>query len=453
MTRYALDDYGQVTRVQELGYTDGEGTSDLDTSDGLTTLISYARRTTSDHYIVDRPSLARKLPGLSTSDDASRRLWGQRYYYDGAAAGALQGPGNLTEVERWTENGYERLARYAYYASGNLEHSYGPRGYETDYAYAGPDHLFLASVRNPLGHEVTTAWSNGCQAPARITDANGLETDIDYDAHCREARRTLPTGHVTETNYVDLGDAGAQYVEVRQASASSRDNRDVHRAREHFDGLGQVWKTLRTGLSEDAADYVSVLTAHDARGNVAWRSIPLSQGDPGDGGGLGASQKTQFTYDGRDRLLRTTHANGVREEVAYGTVAITAQDGSPGVRHRQTVIRGATCFDNYGDDRTHCQTTRTLVGGRGWVVRSTVEDPGGTAVGTDDTQHSTSYRHDALGRLVGLVDPRGSAWSYSYDRRGHRTRMNDPDLGVWTMSYDAAGNLTRRTDAKGQVVT
>ena len=447
LTRYHQDDYGNVDRVQELGYVNGEDV-DLDPSDSLTTLIDYAARITDEYYITDRPTIARKLPGVRTQDDAGARLWGRRFNYEGQDDGVLRAPGNLTKVQIWTGGGYDVLARYAYYPSGNLEHSYDARGAETDYAYDGPDYILLREVRNPLGHTAQTAWYNGCQVPEWTQDANGLKTRYAYDAFCRETSRTLPTGHTISTAYRNIGDPTEQYVRTSQPSGSSDSNRNTTTERTYLDGLGRPWRTARSGTEETESGLIVTLSGWDARGNLAWTSIPLAWGDAANGTGTPPdSKRTRFAYDDRDRLTRTTHANGAEERLAYETGTITVAGGAQ-PRHRVTVASSPECHDTATSPP--CQRVRTIVGGRGWTVRQVVEDPQSQAVDTDATAHVTKWRHDALGRLVGIEDPRGSTWSYSYDGRGNRTVSDDPDLGRWTMAYDDAGNLTRQTDAKGQ---
>ncbi|WP_197491989.1 RHS repeat domain-containing protein [Rhizobium bangladeshense] len=56
--------------------------------------------------------------------------------------------------------------------------------------------------------------------------------------------------------------------------------------------------------------------------------------------------------------------------------------------------------------------------------------------------------YDALGRLLGVRDPKGAQWTYTYDLLGNRLTASDPDLGNWSYEYDDAGRLIRQTDAR-----
>ncbi|MDP3224540.1 MAG: RHS repeat domain-containing protein, partial [Rubrivivax sp.] len=59
----------------------------------------------------------------------------------------------------------------------------------------------LSSVVNALGHQVTYSNYNGLGRPQRITDANGVSTDLGYDAkgNLTSAAQLLPSGTRTTT--------------------------------------------------------------------------------------------------------------------------------------------------------------------------------------------------------------------------------------------------------------
>ena len=75
----------------------------------------------------------------------------------------------------------------------------------------------------------------------------------------------------------------------------------------------------------------------------------------------------------------------------------------------------------------------------------------------------TTYRYDAVGQLVRVVDPLGYAWNYEHDAAGRLTKATGPVVSpaadathrrpVWEYVHDAAGNLTQSTDPEGHGTT
>lgn len=147
----------------------------------------------------------------------------------------------------WSDAGYRQAATYEYDARGNVTKEIGPRaGQVTTHTYGGPHSLFRTSTTNALGQVRSWTWDTASgQAPLTSVDVNGLTTATAYDVFCREALRTLPTNHHIATDYQNLGDPAAQYIETRAQSAATGNPNTISRT--YFDGFGQVWKTTRTG--------------------------------------------------------------------------------------------------------------------------------------------------------------------------------------------------------------
>lgn len=98
-----------------------------------------------------------------------------------------------------------------------------------------------------MGQVQTWTWDANCQSPLTSVDANGLVTSFAYDFFCREISKTLPDGHVIGTAYRNFGDPDAQYIEVNEDSAAS--GAPIKFSRNYFDGLGETYKTARTGTT------------------------------------------------------------------------------------------------------------------------------------------------------------------------------------------------------------
>lgn len=298
-TTYEINKFGEPVKIRSLGYTTSDGTIDEDDSDSLVTAFEY--EPDFDRYIVNKPIKIQSIAGPGYTTDPAKRLRSLLLGYDVR--------GNLTSVMEWSDAGYRQAATYEYDARGNVTKEIGPRaGQVTTHTYGGPHSLFRTSTTNPLGQVRSWTWDTACQAPLTSVDVNGLTTATAYDVFCREALRTLPTNHHIATDYQNLGDPAAQYIETRAQSAATGNPNTISRT--YFDGFGQVWKTTRTGASSASADLITTVSHYDERGNLDWKSVPLLGLNPA----VPGSERTAYEYDGLDRLIRTRYADGAERQ-------------------------------------------------------------------------------------------------------------------------------------------
>ncbi|MCG8454665.1 MAG: FG-GAP-like repeat-containing protein, partial [Holophagales bacterium] len=73
-----------------------------------------------------------------------------------------------------------------------------------------------------------------------------------------------------------------------------------------------------------------------------------------------------------------------------------------------------------------------------------------SAVTFSNTEATTCFDHDRLGRPTGLTDPIGAASSAELNSLDHPYAATDADLGARSACYDSAGRTSVRTDALGQ---
>ncbi|MFN6008267.1 MAG: toxin TcdB middle/N-terminal domain-containing protein, partial [Paracoccaceae bacterium] len=451
-TTRAFDAFGQIIRETNLGFTTG-GTN-LDPSDDVTTTMGYVPNLTA--YIVDRPNFRREEAGIATTAALTDDLSYAAMSYDGAAANT-NAPinGNLTKVEEWTGTTASLTLRTAklltYDAWGNVLTETDARaaasgtGPTASYTYDTARRLFRLSTTNALGQVETVAWNTLCQAPATITDLNLRVTTKTYDTFCRETRTDLPGGQYQITRYVSFGLPTQQYVERETKSGSSTPGRDLSISREYFDGLARSWAKVQPGTTSAVADGILLLSAYDARSNLAWTSLPLPFANLNTT--PNAAQRTSFTYDGLDRPLDTLLPDGAKRSAAYLTVSLS-QYGGPVLAYPATRSQDEHCFDATAAN-TICGEAIQITDAAGRLIRSDRNDTalsdldaGGAAL------RSTSYRYDRKGSLTQVTDPGGITFAYTYDVFGNRLTADDPGLGFWTLTYDANNNLLTQTDAK-----
>ena len=446
-TEYARDLYGEPTRITDFGYAG--------TQDDRTTWFSYNRNLSA--YIVNTALQRVVNAGATRQSGQSKWLTGEFYLYDGEAKAGATFPtkGQLTKLRRWRKAAGETAAyrqtvgSFTYDARGNLLTGTDAKGRVTKHSYDTTKHLFRIMTTNAAGHVTRVSWHQKCQRPQSVTDPNGLITTITYDVHCRQTRERRPNGHAVSWSYNAYGTANAQYVETRAPSASTATGSSHTVSRQYFDGFGQVYKETSSGRSSAVTDAIVTLSRFDKRGNLSWRSIPLSWAEARSNAAT-TGQRTGFAYDTLGRVTKTTAADGTYSTQSYGVAgAFAAYRTGQTTSFPFVEMKDADCFDT--DANTLCGRTRSMFDARGNVIRADVRNAS-SATGTQ-LWDRTDYAYDRLDQLIGVRDPGGAVWAYTHDAVGNRLSVRDPGLGSWTMTYDAIDNLLVQTDAKRQTTT
>ena len=229
----------------------------------------------------------------------------------------------------------------------------------------------------------------------QIVDANGLATDLTYDARGRIATRDVG-GELTTYAY---DPAGQLYSVTSPDGSSLTYGYDAaHRLAQIQDNLGnRIVYTLdamgnRTVEHVDSSQLLARLRGREYNAlNRLAKDI---------GGTNRAGQITQYGYD-----------------LQGNATAITDPLG-----HLSTGIYDAL----------------------NRLVQVTAPAAVGPVPGA-----STRYAYDGLDQLVQVTDARALATSYTIDGVGNLTRLASPDIGIVSSAFDAAGNLTMQIDTRG----
>ena len=136
-----------------------------------------------------------------------------------------------------------------------------------------------------------------------------------------------------------------------------------------------------------------------------------------------------MAFDALDRLVSSILPDGARLAVQY-----LVDEG-------QLVELSADPLEN---------VTERIFDGRGNIVGIVRRDSSGSRL------TSASYRYNALGEILEVIDQAGNSIRSAYDLLGRRLSLECPDSGLVEYRYDEAGNLIRKTDAnlrrRGEVI-
>jgi RHS repeat-associated protein len=397
------------------------------------------------------------------------------------------------------------------------------------------------SITDPNGSEVQMTWAADDVIMTSRTDGNGSTTTFTHDEHGNVLTETLTvtdalggsSQHSVVYDYAPPGAFAQPGIKERLARLTDRNGVVTNLT---YDGRGNlVSKSVPSVGSTEAYTYDSrgdqrTLTnangkttrfTYDANGNpttvadpaggssvTTWdeRSRPIRQTDP-------AGKATVFGYDTLDRRSSVTHPDATQETITYDDAArtVTSTDGlgrpttvendAEGRPLRLTNAAGhvkVMAYEGEGEkvleshwfggatprvdvtfgyDLGGRLTTRTEPLGRvttfayddnGNVVRETLDGPGlsGPRV-TEHEYDELGRRHtvrrlfeggvvedrqvfDGEGRALVEIDALGERTVHTYDGLGRRLTTTDPTSARTVFTYDPVGNLLTETDARGK---
>ncbi|MCW5633351.1 MAG: RHS repeat protein [Rubrivivax sp.] len=266
----------------------------------------------------------------------------------------------------------------------------------------------LASVTDPLGHQVTYSSYTGLGQPGRVTDANGVSTDYTYDdvGNVRTAVQLLPGG----TRTTAFTWANRQLTDIAYPTGAV-DRVRYNAARRPF--------LVGNALQEFASlDLLFAAGPQEARRSRSTRHVPsLSGGAPVATAGGEFSATTVL-----DSLGRPWKEQGnAGQQVTYG------YDKNGNVKTRSDAAGRATTYHYDAQQR---------------LTRMDAPDGG-----------QTHYQYDDTGRLWRVIDPRGLSTYYSYNALGDLVQQLSPDTGTTLFTPDSAGRIVTEQRAGGLTIT
>jgi RHS repeat-associated protein len=482
-TRYAYDDYGNVTLLSDLGTVDRQG-NDLG-GDAVYTCSSYDDTTGANTWQLGFVT-ARKVSARAQCFDFDAFTANVDFYLDKYSYTAQK---NVETHSRYdTTQSAFLVTRYEYDGFGHVRAETLPGNRTTTYAYEPTYNSWLATTTLPPNDagvqlvertgfdprfdvQVATATPAGNVA-VQCVDAFGRVTTqqmplpsepagVPADVNCvsaevtGDATRFRGAAVVTALTSTPQRDAAKRIlVESRQLEQwPTGPSRVTLATRTYSDGRGRDYLTTL----EQAAGVSAICTNYDSDDEVDRQSLPaLFTGDvpctssTGDASLLWSTQ-TRDVYRRPTRAVQPAGADGGQTTVTtmeYPTtlrVTVTRAAGEP-----EQLVKTLE-YAYYNSDR---KLTKVIA--------------------PQQSNATSTFGYDLVGRMTSAVDPptpanpAGVPTIVTYDSLDRRTSVDNPDQNTCfgggtgcvagrkalTLAYDpATGLLVTTTDAKGLVTT
>ena len=326
-----------------------------------------------------------------------------------------------------------------------------------NYTYTNDYHQ-VATATDPLGHTVTTSYTNGCVTS--ITDALSHSTIMTCNSAGQRTAIQDALGHTTSLTYTDSDltsvtdplsrastffpdDLGRTVATLDPLSRESRVVYDVNgRVSQSFDSFGRATSLLYDGNGNltKVTDPNNGVTqyGYDPQNRLNSRTDALNHQETWtyDGAGNLATytdrngQITQYQYDALNRISLITYQDGstVTPTFDLGDRLTSVVDSVSG-----TINRSYDGFDNLTQEQTPQGT-----------VNYTYDAANRRATMTPGSQAQIVYTFDNANRLTGITQGSSNV-TIGYDDANRRTSLTLPNGVVTSYGYDSADELTGLT--------
>jgi RHS repeat-associated protein len=290
-----------------------------------------------------------------------------------------------------------QITTYSYYTTSSATNCGTPGGA----CYQAGD---LYQITDALGHLTTYASYDGAGRVTRITDANGVNTDMTYTPRGWLASRSVG-GAATTFTYMPYGEV--QTITDPDGIVTTFGYDSAHRLTDITDAQGNdLHYTL------------------DAAGNRTAEQISTASGT--------VVHSLSRSYNALGQL--TAVIDGLNQTV-FNAGYSDSYDANGNLTHSA---------DGLSIQRQQAYDALNR-------LQSTLDNYNGTDTATANT--TTTTNQDALDRVASVTDPSGLVTTYTHDGLSNLTALQSPDSGTSTSTFDAAGNALTHTDAKGTVAT
>lgn len=323
-------------------------------------------------------------PGLTTD-----------YTYN--TAGQLTGKtqtDTTSQTVPYSTNGQTRSWAYTYTASGllsSVDGSLPGTGDTASYTYDSSG--YLATSTDEAGQMTTVNAVDGRGNPTEIQDANGMVTQMTYDARGRMTAKVVdPSGISARTEFA-------------------------------YDNAGNVATLTKPDGSVLAMEY-------DGANRVT--SITNGLGD-----------KVTYTYDDKGNLTGEQYTD-VNSQLFFEVNRTFDELG----RLRQVIGVGSATW-TYGYDKVG--NPASIADPNSNATASTYDGLNRLISFADERSSTTTQGFGATDAPTSITDPRSVATSYVRNGWGEVIQESSPDIGITVYIRNRDGQVTQKTDARGVV--
>lgn len=475
---FGYDDYGNQDAMTWWGYADYLDPAGINSIGVLPSITPLAQDEIVYHY---RAYLNQELQNgwvlgymlyekqSANSSDANIATFNAGDY-NLSACTYNDGTFTLASQAAWDDqNNCMLVTSFTYDKFGNKLSETGPDGSVTTYTYETTCNTYVDTITTPAnaqGVSLTSAYGFdprfGIQV-ARI-DANGSISIIGLDSFGRKVAEQgpVPPGCSQSdpnqcTTFVTGSPAfqSASVLTLNSFSYLTDEDAGIYMQRNvlqqfpgdasrvclsgitYVDGLNR--EVVVATEAAPANGYTVVSVTYDSRGNILSKSLPFFGQSLTS---LQAQYLVNYTYDVLGRILMLTSPSGEDSQ----DITTTAWNYAAGQQVTAVSAQGAQeqytqVITNHLFNNTHQQTQSVIV---------------------TDSNATTTFNYDALGRLVQTIDPQDIANNIVYDALSRKLSYDNPDQNLsqaknasaLTYQYAAAnGKVQTITDASGSSVT
>ncbi|WP_444917757.1 RHS repeat-associated core domain-containing protein [Microbulbifer sp. JMSA003] len=295
------------------------------------------------------------------------------------------------------------------------------------------DKRYPQSLTNEINHIVTVDYDPRFGAVSSVTDTNGRNASMTYDAFGRETKSVNADNVTFNTDYGFCGAGSCPVSGDMEAGYWIKTSSLITpTSTQYYDLLGRLIQ--QDTESFDGAEVSRQQYKYDERGLLFSVTEPFFYPS-------GIGYLTQYQYDERNRVKTITKPD----------TSIVKVDYVPKATDRQVMVQVTDhVADSLGNPAaTH--VTQSYYGLTG-DLEKTIDDATGERVHSRFTYDGSGLLKSVILGSNGLDDPSTES-TYQKDRAGYRTSMTDPNLGTVHSLYNALGQLVWQKDNKGQETT
>ena len=373
-------------------------------------------------------------------------------YYDGN--GNVE---RITDAEnRTTEFVYDGLNRLTetqfplgltsdveYDGEGNKTTETNRRGLDTHFEYDNLGRLVETRIEQPITQ--TGGQSELALASIVYDDANRKRTETDARGH------TTTYELDEQDRVVKITDPADEYLELAYDGVNKRSETDKRRNTTHFeyDGLNRLVKVIDPLLQELHTDY------RDAERQVVEtdrRNIETTNQLDALGRLVSVTRSgvvlERHDYDGNNNRVLSEDANGNKTQFAY--------DGANRLARRtagfETPLATTTTF-KYDRVGNLLEEKDGRITGQPFDVKNTYDDLNRLRFVQDAGGNITEFEYDEDGNRTAQIEPSSERTEYDFGELNELIEVRMADGGIYQYEYDENRNRIGQTDGEDHVVT